>query len=349
MLQNDLIELKLHNQRFNLTIPNFLKNKINFMCQQLPSTEWSGILFYLPEGAIESENLNINCLDFYPMNIGNSVSTEFEMSPEIIHYMINNPDLSNPNIQIGLIHSHHTMDTFFSGTDLNTLKEEGTKINHFVSLIVNNTGKYNAAITKKCTYKNTIKSTGVYNSYNNLSKTFNSDIVETTTIVEYHYLDIIMENDNENFIELQDRIKELKDIKKNQDILNFPKFTPTTPFSKKSNFLEKLEEIEEKTNSQLAQKFVTQLITGSILVTELKNTTLEDWVSKYMEKLYNSRFPDYTDFEIWVDFYVDYLFANMDTENTFEILSEGINTLESLPKNKYITTFINNITNYLEY
>ena len=43
------------------------------------------------------------------------------------------------------------MATFFSGTDQNTLAQEGMGMNNFVSLIVNNAGEYTAAITRKVT------------------------------------------------------------------------------------------------------------------------------------------------------------------------------------------------------
>ena len=38
---------------------------------------------------------------------------------------------------------------FFSGTDVNTLLEEGSDLNHFLSLIVCNAGQYVARITRK--------------------------------------------------------------------------------------------------------------------------------------------------------------------------------------------------------
>ena len=41
------------------------------------------------------------------------------------------------------------MPTFISGTDLSTLQEEGSDMNNFLSLIVNNAGQYTAAITRK--------------------------------------------------------------------------------------------------------------------------------------------------------------------------------------------------------
>ena len=47
------------------------------------------------------------------------------------------------------IQSHNQMNSFFSGTDRSTLIEEGMTMPHFVSLIVNNAGKYTAKITRR--------------------------------------------------------------------------------------------------------------------------------------------------------------------------------------------------------
>lgn len=60
------------------------------------------------------------------------------------------------------ITSHHMMKTTPSGTDIQTLREEGNERNCFVSLIVNNEGTYYAAITRKVQTKSevTIKNLG---------------------------------------------------------------------------------------------------------------------------------------------------------------------------------------------
>ena len=57
------------------------------------------------------------------------------------------------------------MATFFSGTDTDTLREEGNKRNHFVSLIVNNAGTYTAGITRKVDIERTISDTCTFRSY----------------------------------------------------------------------------------------------------------------------------------------------------------------------------------------
>ena len=139
---------------FKLIIPEEVEKKIRYICQQIWKDEWSGTLFYKPEGKFEDGTLVIRCVDIYVMDIGTAAYTEFDMSPDVISYMTDNPELLN--CQMGLIHSHNNMSTFFSGTDTATLKEEGMDRNHFVSLIVNNEGTYTAAITRKVKATKTI-------------------------------------------------------------------------------------------------------------------------------------------------------------------------------------------------
>lgn len=86
------------------------------------------------------------------------------------------------------------MSTFFSGTDLGTLKSEGNDANHFVSLIVNNAGTYTAAITKKVTYLSKGKSILKYNTFDNVAiEDEGTDFEREETVIEYYPLDIIKE------------------------------------------------------------------------------------------------------------------------------------------------------------
>ena len=54
------------------------------------------------------------------------------------------------------------MSAFFSKTDTDTLQSEGDDRNNFVSLIVNNSGEYCAAITRKVTLERNIKEKGSF-------------------------------------------------------------------------------------------------------------------------------------------------------------------------------------------
>lgn len=143
----NLLTLTEEQQSFKLFIPRHVEAKIRKLLYSIYNTEWSGILFYtfVPDPAGEGKHI-IQCEDLLPMDIGSSTFTSFEMNADIVQYMAMNDLL---DAQMGLIHSHHAMDTFFSGTDMNTLQVEGNERKHFVSLIVNNDGSYNAALTWK--------------------------------------------------------------------------------------------------------------------------------------------------------------------------------------------------------
>jgi len=191
---------------FKMIIPAEVERQIRFLCERVWSTEWSGVLFYTYEGGLEDGSLKIICKDIYPMDIGSTTYTEFSMSPDVIGYMANNTELLD--CKMGLIHSHNNMSTFFSGTDQSTLQEEGAERNHFVSLIVNNAGKYTAAITRKIKYKKSI--TFNYEGFNGLIKVKSPTITEGEAI-EYFYLDIEMEGETDNTAKsLADRLEEIK-------------------------------------------------------------------------------------------------------------------------------------------
>ena len=153
---------------FKIIISDFLENKIRYLCSKISSVEWSGVLFYIPEGSIETNDLVIRAIDLFPMDIGTSAYTSFNTSPDTINYMVNHLELMEPNVNQGLIHSHNTFGTFFSGTDTSTLQKEGSDQNHFVSLIVNNEGKYTAGITRKVEKIVKGEITSSYKSFANL-------------------------------------------------------------------------------------------------------------------------------------------------------------------------------------
>ena len=212
---------------YKIIIPAKVERLIRFLCERVWDTEWSGVLFYNPTGAFEDGSLEIHCVDILPMDIGSATYTEFDMSPDVISYMAQNPELLD--CKMGLIHSHNNMSTFFSGTDTATLREEGTDRNHFVSLIVNNAGKYTAAITRKVKYKCTREL-----SYETFGGTVN--IPGTETIegeeIEYFNLDIVFEEEADNqFNEVAERLKEIKEAKaKAKPASTYPPNT-TSPYN----------------------------------------------------------------------------------------------------------------------
>ena len=224
------IELKEGLSTFNLVIPENVEGKIRYLCDKFPTTEWSGILFYKINGSFEDiDNLEFTCVDIYVMNVGNPGFTEFDDSEDIISYRATHADtLLQEGIYEGLIHSHHSMSAFFSGTDSDTLGQEGSQVNHFLSLIVNNEGKYVARVTRKIqaeveeNIKTDRKETLYYNTYENKeivlhknNKTSQKEKVNKhEEYVEYFKLNIVRAEVEDTQEELRLRIKELKDKKK---------------------------------------------------------------------------------------------------------------------------------------
>ena len=210
-----VLELVHRQDIFKIVIPAEVEKKIRFLCKNIWDVEWSGVLFYKVEGAFEDKSLTIRCVDLFQMDIGSSTYTEFNVSPDMATYMVDHPELLEEGIYQGLIHSHNNMATFFSGTDTATLSAEGNDMAHFVSLIVNNAGKYTAGVTRKYKCVQTVSEKYTYPTWNGEVR----EGVETFDIeeekLEWFNLDIVFENATDDFeTEMMERIKEIKESKK---------------------------------------------------------------------------------------------------------------------------------------
>lgn len=85
-----------------MIVPENVEEKIRYLIKKFPHTEWSGVLFYTHEGNFRNSNLVITCTDIYPMDVGTGSTTSYYTSPDITHYMSENPELLNGNI--GMVH-----------------------------------------------------------------------------------------------------------------------------------------------------------------------------------------------------------------------------------------------------
>lgn len=212
-----LTQLVKKDSIYKLNIPSDVEAKIRHLCSKVFNTEWSGNLFYKMTGTFADDNIEITCVDILPMDIGSSAYTEFEMSPEVATYMVENPELLD--CKMGLIHSHQSFGTFFSGTDTATLQSEGKHRNHFLSLIINNAGVYTAAITRKKIVKKDIKIVEEFEEtdFNPIAQATTSN-QEEGAIVEYFMLDINIQK-SEYQQSLDDKLDAIRKAK-----------TPVVPF-----------------------------------------------------------------------------------------------------------------------
>lgn len=363
--------LEKHTDIYKLIIPTNVEKKIRHLCNRISQVEWSGTLFYTHSGSFEDRTLEIRCVDIFPMDIGSHTYTEFDMSPDVIAYMTDHPELLD--CQVGLIHSHCTFDTFFSGTDVNTLREEGNDRNHFVSLIVNNAGTYTAAITRKLTVRRVINTTFTYRSFDDVEKSGTDTVEVEEEVIAYNMLDIIKEgNVTEPFLEIDERLEAIKRFKANFATAKAPSSTtyytdgfPYAPTSYKGNdktikqaslFDEEFMESEplrrvsiDRANgptieASVVKSITLQLITGSIAIADVSRIDPVKWANQ-MVKLFDKRFEnDMSLFGLWAETMVEFIvtnfvpdeYARFEDEYITELCKNVYMTLDKLPKNKYI-------------
>lgn len=335
---------KLGTYNYKLIIPAEVERKIRFACQKVWSTEWSGTLFFTHEGSFEDNDLVIRCVDIYIMDIGTQVYTEFDMNPDVIAYMCENPELLD--CQMGLIHSHNNMSTFFSETDTATLKEEGRDRNNFVSLIVNNAGTYTAAITRRVKRYSQIKDILVYEFFGDGEKHDTKEYVSNADEIEWFYLKIEKEGGNYSFPDMDARLEEIKQAKAEKakkaqtptyqggykpviansygtkaDPANLVKKEANKPKVVQPTLFDDIDDLpfEEEYDIPYGQvsfdkvtlKFlVLQLITGSIIISNDSKIDITKW-AKSMPALYERRFgkgeEGMKNFKMWADTYAEYL------------------------------------------
>lgn len=379
MKQKMPLEIIKRRDIFKMIIPEEVEKKIRYICQQVSFAEWSGVLFYEPEGNFKDNSLTIICKDICVLNIGSSTYTEFNMSPEVINYMTDNNLL---NYQTGLIHSHCTFSTFFSNTDVATLKEEGSERNHFVSLIVNNVGTYTAAITRLNKSIKTIQEDSLFKTFNNKEESTQSSYQEENETLEYFILDIEIEGKNQNdFEDLKlklDGLKREKEAKKVSSYIIKPSeyseynkkfFSPKEEKSAQTSLFPEYDEgdwtfndIDEvRFNRNIIKSAVLQLITGSAILPNESKINASKWTTG-MVSLFEKRFGKGEEglslFRSWAEGYIEFLCLFTEDEklekmklSDYEITSifatDLAEELSKLPSNKYIKEYIDILSNYI--
>ena len=331
--------------RYKLIITPLLEEKIRFLCARFPNNEYSGVLFYDYTGRFEDNSLVLIAKDFYLMDYGSATYTEFNKSAEICNYMIENDLLG---CQQALLHSHDNMPTFMSSTDLNTLQEEGSDMNNFLSLIVNNAGQYTAAITRKVKHIPRVIETLEYEFFGegtiNLG-TDEYDAVESYEI-EYFFLDIEKPTVNIGYTNLFDRINEISSNKvinitsKNENFktihnpnANFT-VSPTVqepilegklPFEGLSKPKAEVDEEEKlidydsvKFNNNQLNSITKQLLMGSPI---FNPKDLNEWVDK-MPTAFSKRFGEgqkgLANYKAFIGYFVEFLLSEAFDEDLAE-------------------------------
>lgn len=332
--------LKKQDNTYKLIITPELEEKIRFLCARFPNNEYSGVLFYDYTGRFEDNSLVLTAKDFCLMDYGSATYTEFNKSAEICNYMIEHDLLE---CQQGLMHSHDQMSTFFSETDLGTLQEEGSDMNNFLSLIVNNAGQYTAAITRKVKHIPHVTEVLEYEFFGEETINIGNDEYDAIESyeIEYFFLNIEKPTVNIGYTDLFNRIEEIsKDKTKITNISREPranlivdstlKATPlyketNIPFSKANTAVQAGVDTDEsidynkyKFNETDLNNIVKQLLIGSPIFTP---KDLNEWVQK-MPTVFSKRFGEgqkgLENYRAFIGYFVEFLVTEAFDDNLAE-------------------------------
>lgn len=338
-----LLDLVKQSSTYKLIVSPELEQKIRYYLDRFPRDEYSGTLFYTVSGSFETKDLVINAFDFLLQDIGTSGYTEFNQSPDVIGYMVEHPELLDEKVYQGLMHSHHILGAFFSGTDLATLREEGTDRIHFVSLIIDTKGTYQAAVTRVVVEE--MQATG-FIKY----PTFNGQEVTGSPVtysfnrkkLEYFMLDVERPAIENPFSEMAARIEEVKEQKakaakekaattpygnygggynnygqygnwgKKEDkpaVPANPNYVP--PVQNELPFEEPDVDVPPpyghvKVDPETINDLAAQLVTGDINYFKPTDTTLDE-LARAGEEMFEQRFEDEKLFHAWAEQYVEFL------------------------------------------
>ena len=243
------------------------------------------------------------------------------------------------------------MSTFFSGTDLNTLREEGNDRNIFVSLIVNNAGTYTAAVTRKITCTKTISREYSYEFFGEGSKESKDTQTIQSTEIEWFNLTIDKESSSRGFEDVNTRITELQKRKvdvsdkisdkntliagqgQKQIPFNWEDRKPVVTSSNRGTAIEGIKEIKESKEIKekkpspfedaddvfelMINEPVDKDLLDSLLLQILTGCVFiskgidRDKWIKSMERVYSKRFDNYLDFSNWAEFFIDFLMEDL--------------------------------------
>lgn len=168
--------------------------QIRLLCSDIYNVEWSGVLFYEIISGDINQDMVLEAKYIYPMDKGSKAETGFTYWEDVLDVYDWNEEYEE--MEYGLIHSHNTMSTFFSGTDKQELLDNASNFIFYLSLIVNNTAlsksepEFCARVAQQVKIEK--KYTASYSIKNKLGNLlgFSNEGVEEETKVLYWDVDI---------------------------------------------------------------------------------------------------------------------------------------------------------------
>lgn len=270
------------------------------------------------------------------------------------------------------------MQAFFSGQDNAMLEQEGSSRNHFLSLVVNNAGKYAACVTIKEVFEHAITTKSYYKTFDDeLIKRGINESTQSEEIIQIHYLDVIVNNtlSCDDYDELMATIAECDVKKKEREEKEKEKrklIFPRTPLYKSNrteelslfdmdyidynNYIEEDDEENILTEQQI-KEYASQLLAISLIP---GNLDMIPYLVKNLPDAAKETFKTIKEYEDSLAIVLDYLIedklweyccSKCDTKNQFEkVLDFEVafssakkqiqNYIKSLGNNEYLDSII---------
>lgn len=228
---------KEQENKVKVHVPKQVYEKIQYLCNKISQVEWSGILLYTIKNSIKDiSNFSITLEDIILIDKGTKASTGFSYNEKrrdtgqhedrMIDYFNNYPIALEENWKTGLIHSHNTMQTFFSNVDMEELEENSKSHNFYLSFIVNNFMDFTAKIGITSFSENNI--TNEYYASDEEGEKYLVEIKEEKRKKEkfiVYNCDIILpelkNNLDENFLKNVEEVLNKKDFKNHVKSYNY--------------------------------------------------------------------------------------------------------------------------------
>ena len=121
-----------------LQIPLKVWSKVNYFLKAFPSNEWSGPAWYKPIFRKDEKfPKGFELVHFHPVDLGHGTATTIEAgetAKTLTKTWKEYPETEK--CMMGIIHSHHSMGAFFSGTDKSCIEDNAPAENFYCSTVV---------------------------------------------------------------------------------------------------------------------------------------------------------------------------------------------------------------------
>lgn len=129
-----------------LVLGSDLLSYTSYLHRKVGKKEWSGILFYevLEGGIKELDKLKMKSNHLMLKDIGTSGSTGYSFDETVLDFYDQFPETED--MKLGMCHTHHNMNNYFSSTDMSELEDNSEHYNYYLSLIMSFDCDYSAKL-----------------------------------------------------------------------------------------------------------------------------------------------------------------------------------------------------------